>query len=76
MASESGMGFGTKLLLWVGGAVALLYVVPAALDAAAANPKKLRSAAAATRRARARAYDATKRGVQRTGKYIASKVRD
>lgn len=75
MAAESGMGFGTKALLWVGGAVALLYAVPAVLDAAARNPRKLRSAASATRRARSRAFSATKRGVSKTGRYLADKVR-
>lgn len=75
MAAESqGMSFGTKALVGIGLLVAVAWGLPVVLDTAAANPKRLRAAARATRSARDRALAAGGRSAKRAGRYLASKL--
>lgn len=74
MATDAeGMSLGTKTLLTIGVLAAVAYGLPKLLDAAASNPRALRSVARATRSTRDRALAATGRGARRAGRYLASK---
>lgn len=72
--TDTGMGAGTKIVLTLGTLVALAWIVPYLADLAAANPEKLRRAASATRRVRAKAIRKGAEGARRSAKYLREKL--